>query len=91
LETLLNHLWHRFIHEILPELAPRQKWKQLFKNLPVGTVVLVIEPGLPRGLWKTGLVVRVELGRDGLVREATVQIGGKEYARPLARLIPLTE
>jgi hypothetical protein len=91
LETLANHLWHRFIQEILPELAPRKKWKQLFDNLSVGTIVLVVEPGLPRGLWKTGLVTQIELGRDGLVREATVRIGGKEYARPLTRLIPLTD
>jgi Family of unknown function (DUF5641) len=91
LETLANHLWHRFIQEILPELAPRIKWKQLFDNLPIGTVVLVVDPGQPRGLWKTGLVTQVELGRDGLVREATVRIGGKEYARPLTRLIPLTD
>ena len=91
LETLANHLWHRFIQEILPELAPRVKWKQLFDNLPIGTVVLVVDPGQPRGLWKTGLVTKVELGRDGLVREATIRIGGKEYSRPLARLIPLTD
>ena len=91
LETLANQLWHRFIQEILPELAPRQKWKQLFDNLTIGTVVLVVDPGQPRGLWKTGLVTQVELGRDGLVREATVRIGQKEYSRPLARLIPLTD
>jgi hypothetical protein len=90
LESLGNQLWHRFVNEILPELSPRQKWKSLFDNLTEGTVVLVVEPGLPRGVWKTGLVVKVELGRDGLARNALVRIGSKEYERPIARLIPLT-
>ena len=89
LETLGNQLWHRFITEILPELSPRQKWKSLFDNLVEGTVVLVVEPGLPRNTWKMGLVTKVELGRDGLARNATVKIGAKEYERPIARLIPL--
>jgi aminopeptidase len=89
LETLGNQLWHRFVNEILPELAPRQKWKSLFDNLKEGTLVLVVEPGLPRGVWKTGLVVKVELGRDGLARSAVVKIGAREYDRPVTRLIPL--
>ena len=89
LETLTNTLWHRFIQEILPELAPRQKWKTQFNDLAVGTVVLVVEPGLPRGVWKTGLVTKVELGRDGFTREAMVKMGKQVYKRHITRLIPL--
>jgi Family of unknown function (DUF5641) len=89
LETLANHLWHRFVDEILPELAPRTKWKTVFNNLTVGTVVLVVEPGLHRGVWKTGIVTKVNLGRDEFARDADVKIGGKIYNRPIARLIPL--
>jgi predicted DNA-binding ribbon-helix-helix protein len=91
LETLGNQLWHRFVTEILPELAPRQKWKRLFDNLKEGTLVLVVEPGLPRGSWKVALVIKVELGRDGLARSAVVKIGAKEYDRPVTRLIPLID
>ena len=47
LEAITDNLWHRFIDEILPELAPRQKWKQVFNNLTIGTVVLVVEPVYP--------------------------------------------
>ena len=90
LEALTNNLWHRFIDEILPELSPRQKWKQAFNNLTVGTVVLVVEPGLPRGVWKVGAVVEVELSRDKFARRANIRMGGKTYWRPIANLIPLT-
>ena len=62
LETLGNQLWHRFIAEILPELASRQKWRILHENLKVGALVIVMEPGLPRNVWKTGLVTKVEQG-----------------------------
>jgi len=89
LETLGNQLWHRFIAEILPELSSREKWKSSRDDLKVGTLVLVIEPGLPRGVWKTGLITKVEEGKDGHVRTVVVKIGKREYERPIARLVPL--
>jgi Family of unknown function (DUF5641) len=91
LESMSNQLWHRYIKEILPELGSRQKWKSIFQNINVNTVVLVVEPGLPRGLWKMGLVEKVELGRDGFVRSAQIRIGNKSYDRPITKLIPLTD
>ena len=89
IETLTNQLWHKFIHEILPELAPRQKWKKHFNDLKEGDIVLVIETGLPRGVWKVGRVVEIFLSRDGFTREALVQIGNKCYERSITKLIPL--
>ena len=88
LEEMTTELWHRFIAEILPELSPRQKWKNEFNNLTPGTVVLVIETGLPRGVWKMGIVTKVTLGRDGFAREAEVKVGNKIYPRPIQKLIP---
>jgi len=89
LETLGNQLWHRFIAEILPELSSREKWKSFHDNLKIGVLVLVVEPGLPRGVWKTGLITKVEESKDGCVRTVTVKIGKKEYDRPITRIIPL--
>ena len=91
LEEITTQLWQRFVSEILPELAPRQKWKARFNNLEPGTVVLVIETGLPRGVWKTGIVISTELSRDGFVRSAQVKVGDKTYDRPISKLIPLIE
>jgi hypothetical protein len=89
LETLGNQLWHRFIAEILPELSVRGKWKDLHDDLKVGTLVLVIEPGLPRGVWKTGLITQIEESQDGHIRTVVVKIGKKEYTRPISKIIPL--
>ena len=89
LEEMTNSLWHRFINEILPELSTRQKWKAEFNDLQEGTVVLVVEPNLPRGLWKVGLVVEVFKSRDNFARSARVKIGKEIYPRPIANLIPL--
>jgi Family of unknown function (DUF5641) len=89
LETLGNQLWHRFIAEILPELSSREKWKSLQDNLKIGTLVLVLEPGLPRGVWKTGLITSVEEGKDGFERSVVVKVGRKQYDRPITRIIPL--
>ena len=89
LEEMTNNLWHRFIQEILPELAPRQKWKSEFNDLVEGTVVLVVEPNMPRGLWKVGLVLSVIRSRDGFARSANIKVGKNFYTRPIANLIPL--
>jgi hypothetical protein len=89
LEALTSSLWKRFLNEILPELAPRQKWKREFNNLEVGTLVLLIEPNLPRNEWKLGVVEEVEFGRDSFARSATVRTGTATYHRPITRIIPL--
>jgi hypothetical protein len=89
LEALSNGLWHRFLTEILTELSPRQKWKKEFNNLEPGVLVLVIDPALPRSVWKMGLVEEVELSRDGYARSAKIKIGNNIFSRPITRLIPL--
>jgi metal-sulfur cluster biosynthetic enzyme len=89
LEALMNSLWHRFLTEILPELSPRQKWKHEFNNLEVGTLVLIIDPNLPRNVWKIGIVETIELSRDGFARSATIRANNTLYNRPITKLIPL--
>jgi hypothetical protein len=89
LEALSNSLWHRFLTEILPELAPRQKWKNSFNNLEPGTLVLIIEPNTPRNVWKLGVVEEVEFGRDNFARSATIKTENGTYNRPITKLIPL--
>jgi Family of unknown function (DUF5641) len=89
LEALSNSLWHRFLTEILPELSPRQKWKQEFNNLEVGTLVLIIEPNLPRNVWQLGVVEEVDLGRDGFARSAKIKTKTGTYNRPITKIVPL--
>lgn len=91
LEVMTDQLWHRFIHEILPELSPRQKWKKEFNDLDIGSIVLIIEPGTPRAVWKVGKVIEVMKGRDGLTRTAKMRVGKSEVTRPITKLIPLID
>jgi hypothetical protein len=90
-EKIVNQVWKQFLHEILPELAARTKWTQRLPDLKAGTVVLVIDPDLPRGQWKIGLVLTVKTSDDGVVRSGTVRIDGKIYERPAKNLFPLVE
>ncbi len=53
------------------------------------SVVLVIDPQLPRAQWPIGKVTKTVVSNDGCVRTANVSIQGKVYTRPVARLIPL--
>ncbi len=55
----------------------------------VDSVVLLMDPQLPRALWPVGRVIKVHQSPDGRVRSADVQIKDKVYTRPVARLIIL--
>jgi hypothetical protein len=90
-EKIVNQVWKQFMHEILPELASRSKWTQRLPDLKPGTVVLVIDPELPRGQWKIGLVLEVKISSDGVVRSGVVRVDGKSYERPAKNLFPLVE
>lgn len=53
------------------------------------TIVLVMDPQLPRAQWPIGKVTKVHSSPDGRVRSADVVIQDKTYTRPVARLISL--
>lgn len=88
-QILADHFWKRFIKDYLPILQTRQKWQRNKPNLTVSDVVMVMEPQLPRGLWTIGKVTRLFPSEDGRIRTVKVNINGKPYIRPVARLIPL--
>ena len=88
-EKMSQEVWRQFIHELLPELRPRTKWLKIFPNLEKGQLVLVIDKAAERGEWKMAVVEKVNKSSDGVVRSATVSIGGKTYDRPVIDLFPL--
>ena len=49
MQELVRHVWQRWIREPLPTLGKQAKGYQEKKNLPVGDIVLVTEPGTPQG------------------------------------------
>ncbi|KAK0132488.1 Gag-Pro-Pol polyprotein [Merluccius polli] len=88
-QILSDHFWAHFLRNYLPSLQPRQKWRTDNPDLQLNTVVLVLDPQLPRSLWPLGKVTSLHPGKDGRCRVADVQVGDKQYTRPVARLIPL--
>lgn len=88
-QALADQFWIHFIRNYLPSLQTRSKWQQETDDLTVGTIVLIIDPQLPRALWPVGKVTAVIPGSDGRVRTAQIQVQDKIYTRPVARLVRL--
>lgn len=88
-QVLADQFWKRFIRFYLPSLQTRQKWQDEKSDLQVGTIVLIVDPQLPRALWPVGQVSRIFPGVDSRVRTAQIKVGEKSYTRPVARLIKL--
>ena len=82
-------VWVRWLHEIVPKLNLRAKWRQPARNVKIGDVLLVMEKDTPRSHWPMGKVVDVHPGTDGVVRDIDVKIRGKVYRRPVKLMIPL--
>ncbi|XP_076857121.1 uncharacterized protein LOC143511024 [Brachyhypopomus gauderio] len=90
-QVLADHFWGQFIRKYLPSLQPRQKWRTVTPDLAVGTVVMVLDPQLPRALWPIGRITRIILSDDGKVRAAEVDIKGNLYTRPVAKLVEMPD
>ena len=77
------------MREYLSTLNTRNKWVEEKRNIAPGDVVLMVDPGNPRGRWRLGRIQEVFPGPDGKVRVVRVRIGGKDYVRPITKLCPL--
>jgi len=51
--------------------------------------VLLISSDNPYGHWPLGRVTEVYPGKDGHVCLAKLQVGNKQYVRPIVKLCPL--
>ena len=85
-QRLTKFFWDLWIKQYLPTLVARRKWTTKQRNFQPGDEVLIVEPNLPRGRWRTGRVTAVYPGRDGLVRVAKVGTEDGEITRPIHRL-----
>jgi transposase InsO family protein len=88
-QNMADQFWLQFTRNYLPTLQTRQKWHKASGNLEVDSVVLIVDPQLPRAQWPIGRVRKTLPGSDGCVRTVEVVIDGKAYIRPVARLIQL--
>ncbi|XP_030609039.1 uncharacterized protein LOC115796760 [Archocentrus centrarchus] len=88
-QVLADRFWTAFVKNYLPGLQLRNKWRTTTPDMMVGAVVMVVDPQVPRSVWRIGKVVKVFPGPDGHVRTAEIQIEDKIYTRPITRLIIL--
>ncbi|XP_062373449.1 uncharacterized protein LOC134061706 [Sardina pilchardus] len=88
-QLLADHFWRHFVKYYLPGLQARQKWRKDATDLQLQDVVMIVDPQLPRALWPVGKVSQVFPGVDGKVRSANVDVKGRTYTRPVARLVLL--
>ncbi|XP_073724410.1 uncharacterized protein [Misgurnus anguillicaudatus] len=88
-QNLVDQFWYQFTRNYLLGLQVRQKWHKPSDNLAVDSIVLIVDPQLPRAQWPIGKVVKTVVSKDGCVRIADVLVRGKVYTRPVARLILL--
>lgn len=83
--------WKRWIKEYLPLLQERHKWNKKRRNLLPGDIVLVADPGAPRGAWPLGRVLETFSDKRGLVRSVKVKTKTNIIDRPVTKLCLLQE
>lgn len=88
-QVLSDRFWTQFIRHYLPTLQTWSKWQKDTAPIQLGTVVMIVDPQLPRASWPVGKINRVFPGADGLIRSAEVNVKDRTYVRPVSRLIRL--
>ena len=88
-QNLAHHFWTRWSKEYLVSLNRLTKWQFPSRNIGVGDVVVLREDGLIPLKWQLAQVMEVHIGRDGIVRVATVKTPNGTYKRPVTKLVLL--
>lgn len=88
-QMMEDHFWTQFIRNYLPTLQTHQRWRQHTDHL-MDTVVMIVDPQLPRAHWPIGKVIKLNTGDDGCIRTAEVRVGEKIYLRLVVRLVQLS-
>lgn len=88
-QTLVDQFWLHFTRNYLPNLQARQKCQRPSQNITVDSVLLIVDPSLPRAQWPIGRVIKAIASPDGCIRTAEVKVKDKVYIRPVARLVEL--
>ena len=88
-QVLADRFWSSFLRNYLPSLQTCQKWHSTPADLAEGSVVMLVDPRLPRALWPIGHVTKVHPSADSHVRSVDVRIKDRVYTRPVARLVAL--
>ncbi|XP_065102634.1 uncharacterized protein [Paramisgurnus dabryanus] len=88
-QSIVDHFWLYYTRHYLPDLQTRQKWQRETQDLTENTVVMIMDPQLPRASWPVGRVVKLIPSADGHIRSAQIQVKDRLYLRPVAKLVRL--
>lgn len=91
LQKTKDAMWRRWTTEYLRALRERHRLKHGNKqsSLAVGDVVIIKSPERNKNSWPLGIVERLIVGRDGVVRGAGLRAGRSHIERPVQHLYPL--
>ena len=90
-QYLIEQFWSRWKREYLAQVALRQKWHGVHRNILEGDIVLVKDIDLPRNQWPLGRIVRANPDDDGLVRRVKVKTQSSVLERSVHKLVLLVE
>jgi len=88
-QMLVDHFWKRWIKEYLPTLTRRTKWFSGRKPISVGSIVIIVDPQLPRNCWPKGKVTETFPGADGEIRVVEVKTSFGSFRRPVTKICQL--
>ncbi|XP_064641366.1 uncharacterized protein LOC135496150 [Lineus longissimus] len=88
-QDLVKKVWIRWQKEFLSLLHNRPKWFRIEEDIKPGDIVLMADPANPRGRWPLGRILEVFPGSDGRVRVVQVFSRGKEWRRPVSKLVQI--
>ena len=86
---LVNRFWNAWKRDYLSLLQVQEKWQKSLRNLKVNNLVILVDDKVPRGHWKLGRVIKLEMD-NGHVRKAYVRTAdGKTVLHNLTKLVHL--
>ena len=72
-QSIVNNFWKRWMRDYWHTMVVRKKWHVVKRNVSPKDIVLVKDSNTLKGTWKIAEVISVDVGRDGLVRTATLR------------------
>lgn len=89
IQRMVQHFWNIWANEYLNQLQCRNKWKDESTEINKGDIVLIKSELTPPCKWPLGKILTTHPGQDGLTRVVTLQSDGKEFKRPITKLVKL--
>ena len=83
------HIWRRWLTELVPMWAGRNRWRTETDELKIGEVIWIIDKCEKPGKWVIGRIEEKYPGSDKRNRVIKVRTAGRSLFRPIAQVFPL--